>query len=240
MKKISALLIALVLSAVATVSTSAAGINDAEQAVLDELKTSVNMKGSTMVISDDYVNQAKNYFNTIEMTDDESKEIIATIKEGKTFLENSNAANILDLTYSQKKDLLGYGKKAVGVIDMTMSFDKTTKTLTIKDANGNVAFSAVPKLVSKDGSSSSNTNNNNSSTGNTNTGKDNAVSDSNVIKTTGTNLNTGAMAGVAGTAVAVAALGATYALKNRKERAWFKCLSKNAGTSEKKLVGRVL
>lgn len=226
MKKISALLIALVLSAVATVSTSAAGINDAEQAVLDELKTSVTLKGNTMIISDDYVNQAKNYFNTIEMTDDESKEIIATIEESKTFLENANVANILDLTYSQKEDLLAYGREAVGVIDMTMSFDKTTKNLTIKDSDGNVAFCAVPKLVNKDGGSSSETTTNNSTTGSTNntnntnnTGKGSVVSDSNVIKTTGTNLNTDAIVGVTGTAVALAALGATYALKKRKERA---------------------
>lgn len=218
MKKISALLIALVLSAVATVSTSAAGINDAEQAVIDELKTSVTMKGNTMVISDDYVNQAKNYFNTIEMTDDESKEIVSIIKEGKTFLEGSGASNIADLSYSQKKDLLAYGQEVVGVIDMTMSYDKTNKTLTIKDPNGNVAFNAVPRLVKKDGGSSNTTGN--TTTGNTtNTGKGSAVSDGNVIKTTGTNVNTVAVAGVAGTAVAVAALGATYALKKRKERA---------------------
>lgn len=218
MKKISALLIALVLSAVATVSTSAAGINDAEQAVIDELKTSVTMKGNTMVISDDYVNQAKNYFNTIEMTDDESKEIVSIIKEGKTFLEGSGASNIADLSYSQKKDLLAYGQEVVGVIDMTMSYDKTNKTLTIKDPNGNVAFNAVPRLVKKDGGSSNTTGN--TTTGNTtNTGKGSAVSDGNVIKTTGTNVNTAAVAGVAGTAVAVAALGATYALKKRKERA---------------------
>lgn len=218
MKKISALLIALVLSAVATVSTSAAGINDAEQAVIDELQTSVTMKGNTMVISDDYVNQAKNYFNTIEMTDDESKEIVSIIKEGKTFLEGSGASNIADLSYSQKKDLLAYGQEVVGVIDMTMSYDKTNKTLTIKDPNGNVAFNAVPKLVKKDGGSSNTTGN--TTTGNTtNTGKGSAVSDGNVIKTTGTNVNTAAVAGVAGTAVAVAALGATYTLKKRKERA---------------------
>lgn len=209
MRKISALLIALVLSAVATVSTSAAGINDAEQAVIDELKTSVTMKGTEMVISNDYINQVENYFNSIEMTADESSQIVSTIKEGKTYLENANVANILDMSFSQKDQLLSYGKKAVGVIDMTMSFDKTSKTLTIKDKDGNVAFSAVPKLVAKGGSSSNNS---------TDAGKD-SVSDSNVIKPTGTNINTGVVAGVATVTVAVAALGATYALKNRKERA---------------------
>lgn len=222
MKKISALLIALVLSAVATVSTSAAGINDAEQAVLDELSSSINMKGSTMVISDDYINQTKNYFNTIEMTADESSEIVSVIKEGKTFLEGANVANISDLSYSQKEELLAYGQEAVGVIDMTMSYDKASRKLTVFGADGTVAFSATPSLSTKSDASSNSTNNstnnttNNTSNNTSNTGK---VADGNVIKTTGTNLNTGAVAGVAGVAVALAAIGATYTLKNRKERA---------------------
>lgn len=214
MKKISALLIALVLSAVATVSVSAAGINDAEQAVIDELKTSVTMKGNEMVFSNDYVNQMENHFNSIEMTDAQSTEIVSIIKESKTYMQNSNAANVLDMTYSQKEQVLAYGQEVVGVIDLTMSFDKTTKTVTIKDKDGNVVFTGSPNLVAKNGSSSNNTTNNNTS----NTGKD-TVADNNVIKTTGTNVNTGAVAGVAGATVALAALGATYALKNRKERA---------------------
>lgn len=209
MKKISTLLVALVLSAVATVSTSAAGINDAEQAVIDELKTSVTMKGTEMVVSNDYINQVENYFNSIEMTDDQSKEIVSIIKESKTFIEGTNVSNILDMSFSQKDQLLSYGKEAVAVIDMTMNFDKTTQNLSIKDKDGNIAFCAVPKLVAKGGTSSNNT---------TNTGKD-AVSDSNIIKTTGTNINTGVVAGVAGSTVALAALGATYALKIKKERA---------------------
>jgi hypothetical protein len=204
MKKISAILIALVLSAVATVSVSAAGINKAEQSVINELKTTVTMKGKPMTVSNDYINQVENHFNSIEMTDDESTQIVSAIKEGKTYLESINVSNISDMSHSQKDKLLSYGQKAVGVIDMTMTFDNATETLTIKDKNGNVVFSAVPKLVAKDGASS-------------NSDKD-TVSDSNVIKTTGTNINTGAVAGATTVAVAVAGLGAACALKNKKER----------------------
>ncbi|MEE0060592.1 MAG: hypothetical protein UE295_07185 [Acutalibacteraceae bacterium] len=212
MKKISALVIAMIMSAMATVSVSAAGINDAEQAVLDELKTSVTLQGTEMVFSDDYVNQVKNYFNTVEVTDSESKDMISAIKEGKDYMKNSGAKNIMDMSYAQKEAVLGYGKKAVGVIGMTMSFDKTTKELTIKAPNGDVAFCGSPNLVAKGGSSSTDG-------GSTNTGKDTTVGDSNAIKTTGANVNTAAMAGVAGISVAVAAVGATYSLKNKKERA---------------------
>ena len=86
MKKLSAILVALVLVAATAVTAFAAGINSSEQAVLDELKTSVAMKGGEMVIPTEYVNQAENYFNTIDMTEAQSNDIIAIIKEGKSYL----------------------------------------------------------------------------------------------------------------------------------------------------------
>ena len=48
MKKLSAIFVALLLVAVSAVSAFAAGINDNEQKVLDELKTSVKMQGTEM------------------------------------------------------------------------------------------------------------------------------------------------------------------------------------------------
>ena len=60
MKKVSVILAALLLVAVSVVSAFAAGINDSEQKVLDELKTSVKMQGTDMYWPDSYVNQAEN------------------------------------------------------------------------------------------------------------------------------------------------------------------------------------
>ena len=116
MKKLSAIFVALLLVAATAITAFAAGINSSEQAVLDELKTSVAMKGGEMVIPTEYVNQAENYFNTIEMTEAQSKDIIAVIKDGKNFLANSGASNISGLTFAQKQELLAYGQKAVAVL----------------------------------------------------------------------------------------------------------------------------
>ncbi len=204
MKKMTAILVALMLAAMTAVTAFAAGINAAEQAVLDELSTSVTMQGKEMSISADYINQAENYFNTIEMTDDESAQIIAIIKEGENFLANSGASNIEDLTYAQKEQLLGYGQSAVGVLGMTMSFDKTSKILTIYAPDGSVAFSAVPTLVSGSGSSS-----NNGSTG---------VVDGNTIKTTGADVNFSGIIVVSAAAVLLMTGGALYLVKSKRER----------------------
>ena len=152
MKKLSAMLVAFILVAATAFTAFAAGINDSEQAVLNELKTSVKMNGSEMVIPSEFVNQAENYFNTI----------VAILKKGESFLENSGASNIADLTFAQKQTLLSYGKEVVGVLGMTMSYDTSTKKLTIYGKDGKVAFSATPTLT-----------------------KAGSVQDNSVIKTTG-------------------------------------------------------
>ena len=96
MKKVSVILAALLLVAVSVVSAFAAGINDSEQKVLDELKTSVKMQGTDMYLPDSYVNQAENYFNTIDMTAGQADQMLAVIKDGKAQLEATGAKNIAD------------------------------------------------------------------------------------------------------------------------------------------------
>ena len=193
MKKLSAIFIALVLAATTAVTAFAAGINSNEQAVLDELKTSVTMKDGEMYIPTEYVNQAENYYNTIDMTAEEKDAIIAILKDGENFLEKSGASNISDLTFDQKKELLAYGEKVVAIIDMTMSYDKVTRKLTIYDPDGNVAFSAVPHLTS-----------------------DGKV-DENPIKTTGADSNSFGFIALGATAFLLVAGGAVYLLKSKKE-----------------------
>lgn len=194
MKKLSTMIIAVILVAVSAVSVFAAGINSNEQAVLDELKTSVTMKGGEMIIPAEYVNQAENYFNTIEMTAEQSADIIAIIKDGKSFLEKSGASNIADLSFAQKQTLLSYGEKAVAVLGMTMSYDKTSKSLTIYAPDGSVAFTAVPKLTASG-----------------------QITNGDVIKTTGANANFIGFVVLGAVAVLFVAGGALYLVKTKKE-----------------------
>ncbi len=195
MKKLSAIMIALILVASTAVTAFAAGINSAEQAVLDELQTSVTMTEGEMVIPDEYVNQAENYYNTIEMTEEESKEIIAILKEGEAFLEGSGASNIADLTFAQKQELLAYGRKVVGVIDMTMTYDKVTRKLSIFSPEGEVAFCAVPYLT-----------------------KEGQVEE-NPIKPTGAAADFTGFIVLGAAAILFVAGGSAYLVKSKKERA---------------------
>lgn len=207
MKKLSAIFVALLLVAATAVTAFAAGINSSEQAVLDKLNGTVTMQGNEMRISQEFVNQAENYFNTIEMTEQESKDIIAIIDEGNSFLVNSGASDFKSLSYDQKQVLLGYGQKAVGVIGMTMSYDSTTRTITVTDPNGNVAFSVSEAnyLVPANGSSSGSSGNSSNS--------------GSVIKTTGSDVNYFGFIALGAAAVVLVAGSAMFVVKTKKERA---------------------
>ncbi len=195
MKKITAVLVAVVLVAFSAITVFAAGINSSEQAVLDELNSSVTMANGSMVIPAEYVNQAENYFNTIDMTEDESSQIISIIKEGETFLANSGASNISDLSYAQKQELLAYGQKVVGVLGMTMTYDTASRNLIIYAPDGSIAFKATPTLTPA------------------------GQIVENPIKTTGADFNTMGLIVLGAVVVVLMGTGVAFVVKTKKERA---------------------
>ena len=125
MKKVASIFVALLLVAVSVVSAFAADINANEKKVLDELKTSVKMQGKDMYLPDSFVNQAENYFNTIDMTAEQADEIIAVIKSGKTQLEATGAKNIADCTKTQKKELFVTLGKVMAIVGGTTARQPT-------------------------------------------------------------------------------------------------------------------
>ncbi len=201
MKKLSAIFVALLLVAVSAVSAFAAGINDNEQKVLDELKTSVKMQGTEMYWPEAYVNQAENFFNTIDMTEDQADKVLSVIKSGKTQLEATGAKNIADCTTAQKKELMLTLSKVMEPVNGTASYDKTTGEITLKSESGEVIFKAVPTLVEKGSSKGEDVN-----------GK---TTDGGVVKTTGASANTMTFVIIGVAAVLVIAGGAFFVIKKR-------------------------
>ena len=201
MKKLSAIIVALLLVAVSAVSAFAAGINDNEQKVLDELKTSVKMQGKDMYWPDAFVNQAENFVNTIDMTADQADQILAVIKTGKTQLEATGAKNIGDCTTAQKKELMTTVRNVMAPVNGTASYDKTTGEITLKSESGEVIFKAVPTLVEKGGNSGKDVN-----------GK---TTDGGVVKTTGASANVMTFVIIGAAAVLVIAGGAFFVIKKR-------------------------
>lgn len=201
MKKISAVIAALLIVAISAVTAFAAGINDSEQKVLDELKTSVEMQGTEMYWPRTYVNQAENYFNTIDMTADQAEQIIAVIRSGKNQLESTGAKNIAECTAEQKKELMSTLTKVIEPVNGTASFDNISGEVALKAENGEVIFKAVPTLVAKDGGKSVDIN-----------GK---ITDGGVIKITGGSADMLAIVLISAAAVSVIACGVLFAVRKR-------------------------
>ena len=199
MKKLASIFVALLLVAVSVVSAFAADINANEKKVLDELKTSVKMQGKDMYWPDSFVNQAENYFNTIDMTAEQADEIIAVIKSGKTQLEATGAKNIADCTKTQKKELFVTLGKVMAPVGGTATH--VGDEITLKDKNGEVIFKAVPTLVEKGGNSGKDVN-----------GK---TTDGGVVKTTGASANVMTFVIIGAAAVLVIAGGAFFVIKKR-------------------------
>ncbi len=202
MKKISAIIVALLIVAISAVTAFAAGINDNEQKVLDELKTSVEMQGVEMNWPAAYVNQAENYFNTIDMTSDQAEQIIAVIRSGKTQLESTGAKNIAECTAEQKKELMSSLTKVMEPVNGTASFDNVSGEVALKSESGEVIFKAVPTLVAKDGGKSVDVN-----------GK---TTDGGVIKITGASADMLSFILIGAAAVSVIAGGVFFAVRKRR------------------------
>lgn len=202
MKKISAIIVALLIVAISAVTAFAAGINDNEQKVLDELKTSVEMQGVEMNWPAAYVNQAENYFNTIDMTSDQAEQIIAVIRSGKTQLESTGAKNIAECTAEQKKELMSSLTKVMEPVNGTASFDNVSGEVALKSESGEVIFKAVPTLVAKDGGKSVDVN-----------GK---TTDGGVIKITGASADMLSFILISAAAVSVIAGGVFFAVRKRR------------------------
>ena len=202
MKKISAIIVALLIVAISAVTAFAAGINDNEQKVLDELKTSVEMQGVEMNWPAAYVNQAENYFNTIDMTSDQAEQIIAVIRSGKTQLESTGAKNIAECTAEQKKELMSSLTKVMEPVNGTASFDNVSGEVALKSESGEVIFKAVPTLVAKDGGKSVDVN-----------GK---TTDGGVIKITGASADMLSFILIGAAAVSVISGGVFFAVRKRR------------------------
>ena len=198
MKKIKRIFSTVALAAVVTVSAStsafAAGINSAEQKILDTLNTTVTMNGVEKSIPAGYLNQAENYFNTVEITDEEADKIVSAIEDAKAYLESTGAANVGALTVDQANTVVSKVQAGLSVIGLTLQYTKSTGAVSIVDKSGNTVFSTT---LAASGSSSAG--------GNT--------AGENPIKTTGLGFNVPGIAVIAGLGIVLVSATGLYVIK---------------------------
>lgn len=212
-------LLSAAIAASASVSAFAAGLNDAEKKILAELKTTVTMQGVQKSLPVSYVNQAENYFNTVDITDAEATEIIKRIEATKAYLTSTGAPNYNGLTDAQIDTFVAKCQEIVDVIDLTISYDKATRVVSIVDKNGKTVFTAT---VGK-GSSSGNNNGSDSKTDNQtdnkgNTGSKDVIND-NPVKRTGFDFNIPGVVSIAGVGILLVSAAGVYLVSTKKKAA---------------------
>lgn len=219
MKLISIALLSAAVAVSASLSVSAAGINSAEQKILNELRTTVDMEGNLKTLPESYINQAENYFNTVEITDAQANEIISKIESTKTFLTNTGAVDYVSLTDAQVDEFIVRCNDIVGVINLKLLYDKSTRTVTVVDIDGNVVFTASnvgyngnpyndkPRQQSQPGGQTSQPGGN--------TSKPTPIDD-NPIKNTGLDFNIPGVMSVAGTGVFLVSAAGVCLIKRKK------------------------
>lgn len=157
MKKAISLAVVVLMLAMSMVSAFAAsGVNDAEQSILDFLKSEVTLSdGSTATIPTEYVNQAENYFNRddVELTEAQAAEVIGYVQQGKDVVVKYDQTDLNKLSYDVKREILNCGKKAAAVGGLTLTFDKASKTVVITDADGVIVFQDSATLIKTTGAS---------------------------------------------------------------------------------------
>ena len=241
-KIISVGLLSAAIAATTSMSAFAAGINSAEQKILDELRTSVDMEGNDKYLPVSYINQAENYFNTIEISDADADTIISKIESTKTFLTGTGAVNYDALTDAQIDEFIVKCNDIVGVINLKLFYDKATRTVTIVDADGKTVFSATnvgangnknndkPRNSGNNGGNSGNNGGNGGNSGNNggnsgnnggNSGNNGGngsgtVVDDNPIKRTGIDFNIPGVTSVAGTGVLLVSAAGVCLIKKKK------------------------
>ena len=136
MKKLFAILLTAVLLLVpCAIGASAEGaLNSYEQEVITLLSGSITKNGATFKIPVEYVNQAKAYFLTIDMTEAQKNEIVGYINEGAELVRAQDS-----FPYAVKRQILELGQKACAVTGLNLVFNGATKNVVITE-NGTVVF----------------------------------------------------------------------------------------------------
>ena len=127
----AAMLAAVVAASAATTCAFAAEenkLNEYENKVLTKLKgETVNMGGIQKPLKAQWLTEAEKCFNEIDMTEAQSKDVIAKIDELKKYLEGLNRKSIDELEGSEYETALSKAKDIAKLVGVTLTFNKVSK-----------------------------------------------------------------------------------------------------------------
>ncbi len=147
MKKLALIVLAIAIMIVPLsvgASAAAGDINQYEKAVIDSLSEKVAVGDAFFSIPKEYITQAENFLKTIDMTEPQSKTILAEIADSKEIVIKSGIKKTSDLKVlplEQKRALLTNGEQASEAVGAVFTYDGADVIVTY---NGTPVFQNAP------------------------------------------------------------------------------------------------
>ncbi len=127
MKKIMPIVIALVVS-LCFATTASAKVNET---LLNYAKSTHKIAGKDVKLSNADIVRVERYLNENEVSDAEAKQIIAKMDEIVTILDKEGVTDLTKLSDAKKEEVLNLAKEAAEVVGATLTYDNSSKTLTV-------------------------------------------------------------------------------------------------------------
>ena len=147
MKKVLKVLSASMLSALVAVSavatvSAAAGINDAEQQVLDSLNAGIELEsGEVLEVPPGRINEAENYFaqDDVDLDQEQAGSIVAQIDAAKDYIIETGITSWSELDDSMRSQLISFAQSAAdgAGLEVSISADGNVSTATGGNNDGN-------------------------------------------------------------------------------------------------------
>ena len=129
-------------------SVSAEGtINASEQAILEKIQMVYTVGDREYTVPTEYVNQARNFFLTVSVTEAQSNEILGYIENGLGILDSqvqkfgAGDVNFENFDSAAKSEIFELAQKATAVLNLKLVYSGGNVTIT--DTAGKTVFSGA-------------------------------------------------------------------------------------------------
>lgn len=144
--KLSVVILCFLLLCALTVNAQG-GINANEQAVMEKIQMVYKVGEKEYTLPAEYVNQARNFFLTIDLTREQSDEILGYINSGLELVDSqvdkfgSSKVEFDKFEPSVKAQILDLGQKATEVVNLKLVYNNSN--VTIADEDGKTVFTGA-------------------------------------------------------------------------------------------------
>ncbi|MBQ8133900.1 MAG: Ig domain-containing protein, partial [Clostridia bacterium] len=119
-------------------TTAASTINDNEQKILDEASKSLTINNQEKKIDPSIITQAKAYFETVDVTDEQATAVLEKLADFKSYVEKTGLYRFSEYSKTQINEFLTKSTAVVAPLGLKVTYDFTEAKLSVVDESGSV------------------------------------------------------------------------------------------------------